>query len=101
MPITTQFKKVEAGQTKFVKIVPGIPMTEDSEPMGLALMVLSEEGDTGPILVHPLDSAEEVVAYMAGLVTAGALAFSKEAMDAAMKTIFGADSESSPKDLSN
>lgn len=84
MPIKREYTKLKSpDEMKFVTIAPGIPMTEDNKPLGFALVVLKEEGDTGPTLVCPLDSPEDAAVFLLA-VTEGATMVFGDKLEAAM-----------------
>ena len=69
------FQEVNAGEEKIVTIAPGIPVTKGGEPLGFALIVMKEEGETGPTLVHPLDSPEDAAMFLFGLTQGATMVF--------------------------
>ena len=72
------FKEVNAGDEKIVTIAPGIPVTKEGKTLGFALIVVQEEGETGPTLVHPLDSAEDAAMFLLGLTQGATMVFGAE-----------------------
>ena len=84
MPVKTEYIQLEnPSETKFVTIAPGIPMTKDNKPLGFALMVLKQEGDTGPTLVYPLDSPEEAAGFLLAVTQCATVVFGDK-LEAAM-----------------
>ena len=98
----TEYKKVDAGRMRYVEISPGVVMdAKDDKPLGLGLMVIGADGaDT---LVCPLQNPEEVAEFLIAVTVAAGIAFSTEAVDAAINIITKAKAaeEASSKGLPN
>ena len=89
--LKTEYSKVKPGKMRCVTISPGVAMDATTdEPLGLGLMVIGAKGaDT---LVHPLRNPEEVAEFLIAVTTAAGIAFSTEAVDAALVTMTNAKS---------
>ena len=102
MPLKTEYTKVQAGKMRYVEVLPGVVMdTKTDKPLGLGLMVRGDGGEDH--LVCPLKTPEDVAEFLISVTIAAGIAFSAEAVDAAINKVTEAKAadDASAKDLPN